>query len=394
MSWVFSFGAIARKGKGHAAPQPVRRAILDCVRSGRFAPGGCERGAAQHAGQPIAIVRVSEEIDLDDVGNATGQSELVLPLEVYQKLKSLMSPRYNVVENGQQVVKTKPPKVDNVLHSWASSAPRTKCRTSKGSSTTRQPRSTSRTAFWAGCSYNQGHWSFSFASDPDTKVEVHKSDLHGDSATVELHTRQQGIQLISRLKLNLPAGATKAEIRKKSLELVYSLPPPANSDDKQAQRPELRLDIKPQIMSAIYKLYGNPKWIELWAARSVFQNDTAETLSDFRARFHIDGYSAWTTWKRTGKVFPGQTVVDAFYPIIDGKLRSSKGARRPKSISNTNTSRPNGEKVTETEVAEHQDSGDERGALVKSRDNADSTWYDIFRNGPMVLASFTSATIR
>ena len=348
--------------------------------------------AAEHAGQPIAILRVSDEIDLDNVGNATGRSEIVLPLEVYQKLKSLMSPRYNVVENGQQVVKTKPPKIDNVLRFLGVINTAYEVEDVKGEFDDDAASINVSYRVLGRVRYNQGHWSFSFAGDPDAKVEVHKSDIQGTSATIELRSRQQGIQLISRLKLNLPAGAAKAEVRKKTLELVYSAPPPTIADDKQAQRPELRLDVKPQLMSALYKLYGNPKWNELWAARSVFQNDTSETFGDYRDRFRIDGYSSWSPWKRSEKVFPGQTVVVAFYPIIDGKIAQLKGSTPAQIELEYEYSRSSGERVTETEAGRTKILGMNEAVWSSIETDDDSTWYEIFRNAQMLLASFTSAT--
>jgi transglutaminase-like putative cysteine protease len=139
-------------------------------------------------------------------------------------------------------------------------------------------------------------------------------------------------------------------------------------------------------------MYGNPKWLEMWVARGVFQNDTSETLSDYRARFRIEGYSSWSPWKRTDKVFPGQTVVDAFYPIIDGKIAHLKGSTPAQVELEYEYTRPGGEKLAETEAGRTKLLGMNEAVWSSLATDEDSTWYDVFRNAQMVLASFTSAT--
>lgn len=99
-------------------------------------------------------------------------------------------------------------------------------------------------------------------------------------------------------------------------------------------------------MSALYKQYSNPKWLELWTARSLFQNETVETLSEFRVRYRITNYSGWSPWSKTETVYPGQTVSDAFYPVVDTKISELKGATPAQVEAEFEYIRPNGDKVS------------------------------------------------
>jgi hypothetical protein len=341
--------------------------------------------------QPTAIVRIDSDLELDAVGNASGRSEIVLPQGIYQGLKRLMSPRYTVTENGQQVTRLREPKIENVLRFMGLSSTGLEVKDIKGEFDDDAATINVSYRVLGRVGFHQGQWVYNLRFDPDLKADIRKADVQGESASFEFRHRDHGVQMINRINLKLPKGATQVEFHKESYELVYSAPVLTIAKEKQRSRPELRFDIKPQIMSAVYKLYANPKWLEMWTARCVFQNDTAETLTDFRARFHIDGYSAWTTWKRTGKVFPGQTVVDAFYPIIDAKVAQLKGSTPAEVELEYEYTRPNGEKVTESESRNIKILGMNEALWSSLEVNADSTWYDIFRNGPMVLASFTSA---
>ena len=93
---------------------------------------------------------------------------------------------------------------------------------------------------------------------------------------------------------------------------------PAQSADGSKVSADLTLDVKPQVMSALAKSYGNSKFPNLWVARSVFKNTGDQTLHNYQVRFRVVDYTTtWGPWQRVEEVVPGQTVVDAYFPVMD-----------------------------------------------------------------------------
>ena len=67
-------------------------------------------------------------------------------------------------------------------------------------------------------------------------------------------------------------------------------------------------------------------------------------------RFRIAGFTAWSPWHHTSKVYPGQIVVDPYYPVFDlDKLNGVTGPRPVMLETEYEYTRPNGEKVAESD---------------------------------------------
>ena len=66
----------------------------------------------------------------------------------------------------------------------------------------------------------------------------------------------------------------------------------------------------------------------MWAARAVATNSGDQVLSNYRVRFRVAEMGSWGSWQRAARLFPGQTVVDPFFPIFDlEKIMSLNGSR-------------------------------------------------------------------
>ena len=347
--------------------------------------------AGQVVGVPGEIVRIYEDIDVDDLGNITGRADMVLSPAQYQRLKNLVTPQYTVQENGQAVVKTKPPKVEKVLRYLGLTSTALEIQDVKGEFDDEAATIRMSYRVVGRLAYIQGRWSLNLATDSDAKIDIRRSEIKEGTVDAEFRTRQGGLLYINSVKVHLPKNAAEIELRPKLIEIVFIAPAPKKMPEKPASRPDMRFEAKPQLMSALYKQYGNPKWVELWAGRSVFRNNTAETLTGFRSRFRIEGYSNWTLWKRSDKVYPGQTVVDAYYPIIEAKIAELKGSTPAHVELEYEYTRPSGEKVTDGDAQLVRILGTNEALWSSLEADEDSTWYDIFRNGPMVLATYTSA---
>lgn len=116
--------------------------------------------------------------------------------------------------------------------------------------------------------------------------------------TVEIPEGADDIQALSR----------PSRIRFRS-QVVHSLGGEPDSD--------FSLYAKPQVMTCMAKCYSNPKFSYLWVARSKFKNTGTAMLKDFRLRYQIPGYTQWSSWSRTKRVVPGQTLIVPYFPIFD-----------------------------------------------------------------------------
>src|SRR5262249_54305546 len=115
----------------------------------------------------------------------------------------------------------------------------------------------------------------------------------------------------------LPAGSKDVKLLKSPARLAFRMPAPATADGSKVGA-DLTLDVKPQLMSALGKSYGNAKFQSLWVARSVFKNTGDQTLNNYQVRFRVVDYTTtWGPWQRVEQVVPGQIVVDAYFPVMD-----------------------------------------------------------------------------
>lgn len=123
-----------------------------------------------------------------------------------------------------------------------------------------------------------------------------------------------------------PEGCKDFKLLKNPQRLVYQFTVPvAEGKDPQA---EFQFQVKGQVMSCLAKAHGNPKFSNLWVARAVLKNTGDQTLKDYRARFRFGEYAPWSEWQRSERVLPGQSVVDAYFPVFDldktGKLTGAR----------------------------------------------------------------------
>jgi hypothetical protein len=213
------------------------------------------------------------------------------------------------------------------------------------------------------------------------------------SQVVTLHqsTMVGGLQAIHTWVLRLPKGAYKIEVVEKPNQLRFRLPP-RKAGAATTGRATLSLKMKPYLLGAMYKAYSEPRFGHLWVARSVFHNGTGETLTDYRVRFRLAGYSEWSAWSKSEVVLAGQTVVDPFRPIIDpGKVQALTSAAPLDVLYEYEYTRADGKVV--------KDSDSERTKILPTNEGVysdlpltdRSVWVEVFKDAPVVLAMFVSA---
>ena len=235
--------------------------------------------------------------------------------------------------------------------------------------------------------HEDGRWFYEFSTDPEATYELVKKE-RGRVVTIR-GSKEVGDGRLLALDavITLPEGAHDIQVEGKPSRLVYRLPAAVR---RGTSNPTFQLDKRPHILTALYKLYGDRRFPKQWAARSVFHNVGEETLSDYRVRYRLAGYSVWSPWQCSDVVQPGQTVVDLFRPAIDPKVRE---VRRPTAV-NIETeyeyTRADGRRVHDTRTAASKLLGFNDGVFTDVPLDLDTPWCELLKGMPLLLASFTT----
>ncbi len=150
-------------------------------------------------------------------------------------------------------------------------------------------------------------------------------------------------------------------------------------------------DAKEAIMGCLAKCYSSERFDLLWVGKSRFDNTGNSTLTDYRVRFRIAGFSDWSAWRHSAKVYPGQSVVDPFYPVLDlEKLGLLTGSRTVSLECEYQYKRADGQQVVENDTKKLQLLGYNETIFTGLAPGEITTLQDASEFVPYALASFTS----
>ncbi len=127
-----------------------------------------------------------------------------------------------------------------------------------------------------------------------------------------------GMSMSGTTRLDFPAGTRKISFDNRRGEITWEMPPPASS--RGLFKAEMDLKVHTEIMNCMNRIRGEPATTKLWIAKAVFRNKGPGTISDFKVRFRLRQYSDWSEWKTRDVIYPTQTVIDVFYPVMDQRL--------------------------------------------------------------------------
>jgi hypothetical protein len=173
--------------------------------------------------------------------------------------------------------------------------------------------------------------------------------------------------------------------------LAYRAPAAAVSPGGRATF-DFEFQAKEQVMTCLAKSYGNPKFTRFWVARTVLKNTGDQAVSNYRVRFRLRDYApSWSAWKQCARVEPGQTVVDAYFPIFDlDKVGRLSGSCRDTLELEYQHRRADGQLVEMSDSRTIQLLG-RNEVIFSSRKAVDcGGWQDRFDYGPAILASFVT----
>jgi hypothetical protein len=335
------------------------------------------------AGVPVARTEAHSEVD--SFGDARLTAKITLPPQVHQAFKRLVSRPY--VEGRE--VKWHEPKIANVLRALDLEGASSVMEDLDGTFDEEAIRVRGREIGWA--KQRNGCWVSSLSTERKHRYRITRKTYQDGVPTVTIKAlvKSDGMQVVAQVQAALPRGAHDIRIENEPNDLVYRAPAPVKGAG--GGRPSFNLQTKPHIMSALYKLYGDRRFHKLWVARGLFRNGSGEKLTDYRVRFRLGGYSEWSRWETCDVVHPGQTVVDPFYPVIDSKVRDLHAPTPVDVQVEYSYVRPGGEKVSDTYSERTRLLGMNEGVYSDIDVDKDSSWYEMFKDVPLVLASFTSA---
>jgi hypothetical protein len=333
----------------------------------------------------VPTVRTEQEVEVDATGDARFTAVIVLPPERHRAFKRLVSRPY--IEGGE--LKWREPRITSVLRGLDLESAGSIMEDLGGSFEEEAIRVRGREIGWAR--QRDGNWVNPLTTDRKNVYRITRKTYQDGIPIVTLRARiaSGGAQIVSRLQVTLPRGAHDIRVENEPNELVYQAPTPTGGSP--GRKPSFRLQTKPHVMSALYKLYGDRRFHKLWVARAVFRNAGSERLTDYKVRFRLAGYSEWSRWERCDAVYPGQTVVDPFYPAIDSRIRELHAATPVDVQVEYSYVRADGKTIEDSYSERTRLLGMNEGVYSDVEVDKDSSWYEMFKDAPLVLASFTSA---
>ncbi|MEZ0228853.1 MAG: hypothetical protein ACAI25_09525 [Planctomycetota bacterium] len=341
--------------------------------------------SAQSLDDEKSMELVEEDLSVGELGGATVKMRISMSPKAYAGFKVRVSPFHGFEEvDGTKFPKLGEPSARAVLNSLDIATMPVELRKLAGQFDDASNSFAAQYTILGLAKNTGGRWKL-----PLTDSERWEMKVAGEVVSLVTQDLVFGRVVERRMKLSLPKGANGIELERRPNRLVYRLPAYQAPATQENGQPEFRLEAKPYITSALYKLYGDPRFSKFWAARSVFRNNSKDTLTNFRVRFRVTDYSSWSPWERCDNVYPSQTVVDAFYPVIDSKVKNLKAAT-PAVIEVEYEYERNGKKVTSGDSARLRLLGMNAGVSHSgvASYGALQTWYEFRSDSRELIASF------
>ncbi len=239
-----------------------------------------------------------------------------------------------------------------------------------------------------GALKNRGREWISEITDPET-YEVVAQDA---ASMVLLSIRQldNGVLMVGTVRGEFPEGTRNLRFDPGRGGVLCEMPAvPAKKDG--TVEADMQLQVRPELMSCLYKCYGNPKFTQLWAARAVLRNNGTAALEDLRVRFRIPDYSSdWSPWSRTRVVYPTQTVVEGYFPILSRSIRELQSDTPAMVEMQYSYRTPDGKTVEESDSKRISVLGLNQVMFSSLPMEECTNWMESFNYSPIIGATFVT----
>ncbi len=131
--------------------------------------------------------------------------------------------------------------------------------------------------------------------------------------------------MVATMNVRFPEGVSDLKFDEKAGFLMYNL---QRNPARGSASAEVDVRVKPRILSAAYKVYGNPDFGQgsYWVAKAIFRNTGSSDIVDLRIKYKLGEYTPWSPESIYSLVAPGGTVVDFYYPIISPQVAELRSA--------------------------------------------------------------------
>lgn len=215
-------------------------------------------------------------------------------------------------------------------------------------------------------------------------------DMDPDAVTLlGIAQLDNGTLIVGTTRIEFPEGVTDIQFEPSRGGVSFRMPPVPAETEGPADV-DMEIEVRPELMGCLYKIYGNPKFSNLWVARAVFRNRGTTTIQDFRVRFRLPEYSSWSGWKQSRIVYPSQTVVEVFYPIVAHTVRDLTSATPASLEIEWSYKGPDGQLVEETDSRRLSVLGLNEVIFSNLPSDECTNWFESFNLSPLIGASFVS----
>ncbi|MBL8891138.1 MAG: hypothetical protein JNL67_14240, partial [Planctomycetaceae bacterium] len=235
-------------------------------------------------------------------------------------------------------------------------------------------------------SIGNNRWSLDFINGAEMELVSIQ-----DNKVVLTGATESGFGVMSHTTyVTLPSTSSDIKLTKngKGIEYVYE-PPLEPGDECQAT---FDLESKKHLMSSLASVYSNREFPQFWAARSIFKNSGDQLIKRYRVRFRVPNHTGWSEWAKSERVYPGQTVIDPYFPVFDLESISKLTTSRRIAVEiEYEYQRADGETIKETETTRLELLARNQ-VVFGGRENGESiTWHEQNEYLPFVMAAFCTS---
>jgi hypothetical protein len=233
--------------------------------------------------------------------------------------------------------------------------------------------------------YADGKWMIDMEKENLTLVAIANNVAHFSSVMENAELGAVNV-LVS---IEMPAGSTNHKFDASKNRLTYNFVPEFVEGD--SGNVDFEIDSKHEIMSSMAKIYGDEVFDNFWVSRAKLKNTGDQVIHDYRVRFRIANLSAWSSWKKTKVVYPGQTVIDPFFPVLDIEQLAQITDTRNAMIEVEYEYEMGGEKISDSDSDKIKVLS--RNQVLWGSRSADETlnWYENFDNSKVIGAVFCNS---
>jgi len=194
-------------------------------------------------------------------------------------------------------------------------------------------------------------------------------------------------------KYELPEGCENVRFDETSSLLTYDYEPPlpTTEDAETGFDVDITLMTRDEIMSSVAKIYSDESFDNFWVARTRIVNTSQQPIHNLRIRHRMVGLSTWSSWQRYPIVYPGQTTIAPFFPVLDIKTLAQFTDARTAMVEMEFEFDAGDDHYTDTDSRKTRVLARNQVLWASRQANDRLDWTDNFDNAPMIISAFCNS---